>query len=172
MRLLVIYCHRYNSLRFKIKLQGHQNLMLNKIELIIVSSWPTCSSLVERNKIEIRGLLLKRIWKGKTTLFFVSRQRRDNGIAVSRCLTLEGECHYNRGANNIFKGHHSGTKMKAICPLTSIWAFSLKIWQLRTLFSNWCVKSSRMGEVEDVIICKMPSEGELTWNVKRLKPWF
>lgn len=43
--------------------------MLNKIELMVISSWPTYSSLVERNKVEIKALLLKRIWKVKTTLF-------------------------------------------------------------------------------------------------------
>lgn len=73
----------------------------------------------------------------------------------------EGAYHYNRGTNNIFKGHHAGIKMRNICPLTiavtSAWALSLKIRQLRTLFSILCIKFSMMYKLEGVIICKIPS---------------
>lgn len=153
----------YNSVRFKIKPKSHKNL--NKIWLNIISCCPTCTSLVKGNKVEIKAVLLKRVERVKTTLFdwiLCKHQRtKDNVIAVSRCLTLEGEYHYNKGANNISKGHHAGTKRRNICPLTiavtSPWAWSLKTWQLRTLFSILGVKSSVRCKSESVIICKMPS---------------
>lgn len=94
-------------------------------------------------------------------------------LVVSRCLTLEGEYHYNEGTNNISKGHHAGRKIRNICLLTmavtSSRALSLKTWQLRTFFSILGVKSSVICKSEGVIICKIPSlsEVELTLNVKR-----
>lgn len=160
---MVLYSNMYNSGRFKIKPESHENL--NKIWLSVISSRPTCTSLVEGNKVEIKAILLKRVWRMKTTLFdwilCKHKKRKDNVKAVSRCLTLEGECHYNKGTNSISKGHHAGIKRRNICPLTiavtSPWAWSLKTWQLRTLFSILGVKSSVRCRPEGVIICKMPS---------------
>lgn len=57
----------------------------------------------------------------------------------------EGAYHYNRGANNIFKGHHAGIKTRNICPLTiavtSAWALSLKFGNLE-LYSVFYVSNS------------------------------
>lgn len=143
---MVLYSNMYNSVRFKIKPESHKNL--NKIWLNILSSWPTCTSLVEGNKVEIRAILLKRVRRVKTTLFnwilCMHRKRKDNVIAVSRCLTLEGEYHYNKGANNISKGHHAGRKRRNIVHWLLQWPpLELEAYKLGNseLYSAFCVSN-------------------------------
>lgn len=107
-----------------------------------------------------------RDFRVKTTLsqavLCKQQKRKDNVLAVSRCLTLEGEHPHNRRANNIFKGHHGSRKMRSTCPrtisVTSFWALSfLKLgsWEICSVFwvSDHCV----MCKSEGVVICKIPS---------------
>lgn len=150
---------------------------------VITSAWASSTSFAEGNrKVGRKGLLLQRFESEDNSshpALCKQKKRKDNVLAVSRCLTLEGECPHNSRANNIRKGHDGSREMRNICPLTisvtSFQAFFLKMWQLGNSFGISGVRSLCEVQVRDVVICKKKKkchpllEAELILNVKRLK---